>query len=244
MKRFLIIVLCLIIVLTLIACKDEQKGDLSERIETAYTSDAGEIEALAQAVIDRLRASNASEGIPTAKEVTAQYQLANIAVGWITGTERVATDSADTYEYDGLTYERVRPDCYYGVSVLEALEDNDQTNGLIYNMETLEAYLSTLIAKDEAREYIYDIEHSFDVPKFIEKENGALYALPYAYPVSGYTKEETHSLSDNGDGTYTFTVNYGIIKADGTVKEKSHDFGYEKIDGRWVFTDFVVIKQN
>lgn len=111
-------------------------------------------------------------------------------------------------------------------------------------METLEAYIATLISADEAREYIYDIENSFEVPKFIEKENGALYALPYSYPISGYTKEEVYSLEEDGDGTYTFTVKYGVIKQDGTTVEKSRDFSYEMIGGRWVFTDFIVIKQN
>ncbi len=250
MRKFLIIIAAIAVVSVFVSCKSDKEAEQTptvipeQQVETMYTSDAEEIKRLSEQVVELLSQNPTyDEGYPTVDDVIARYKMANIAIGWIAGTEAVATDKRDLYEYDGFMYERVRPDCFYGKELLESSQNSDQTARLIYNMKTLECYLATLIGKEDAKEYMVDIS-GYDMPKFVEAPNGALYAIPYSYPVSGYTDEEAYALSDDGDGTYTFTVNYGVIKADGTVVQKSHDFGFENIDGRWVFTDFRILKQN
>ena len=132
------------------------------------------------------------------------------------------------------------PDCHYGKTAGES-EDNEK---LIYNRETLEAYLSTLIHPDEASDYMIDLKEGYEIPRITAASNGALYALTFPYYPEGYGKKDEYELTPNDDGSYTFTVKYTTIN-DEDVEEGpfSQSFGYEKVDGRWVFTNFRVIKQ-
>lgn len=224
-------------------------NETAENTETPVTSSGAtkeEIDALASAALEKMsKIPEYPEGYPTLEDVVEQYEKANMAVGWIVNTEKVATDLSDTYEAHGLTYYRVKPDCHYGEHELSHhASELGETEKLIYNKETFEAYLATLIHPDEATNYIIDIKESFDVPKFVENKSGALYALPYSYPVLGYGEEDTYELTDNGDGSYTFTVGYTTLNDDGSVrKENVRKFGYINVDGRWVFENFIVIKQ-
>lgn len=207
---------------------------------------AEEIQALVSVALEKLSVvPEYPEGYPTLEDVVEQYEKANMAVGWIVGTESVPTYESDTIVVNGLTYQRVKPDCHYGEHKLNHhAAELGETEKLIYDKETLEAYLATLIHPDEAREYIIDIKESFDISKLVEAKNGALYALPYPYLTGGYGTDDTYELTKNSDGSYTFTVGYTLLNDDGTVRsEKSRKFGYVNVDGRWVFENFVVIKQ-
>lgn len=181
------------------------------------------------------------QGYPTLEDVTLAYRKANMAVGWIIHTERVAVYDDDTLTVDGIEYKRVRPDCFYGADNLEKYKDKlENTQKLIFNFDCLEAYLCTLMSPDEAKEYITDAK---DTNKFVEDENGNLYVLPFSYTPEGYGKE-VYTLDDNGDGTYTFNVAYTLVDEDGNVyNEKNKSFDFVQIDGRWVFDRFFVIRQ-
>ena len=199
-----------------------------------------EIKALASAALEKLGAKFESSSEPTIESVYSQYEAANRAIGWIINTSFIATDEEDTYKAFGMTYERVLPDCQYGKKAGES-QDNEK---LIYNKETLEAYLATLIHPDEASDYMVDLEDGFEIPRIIEASNGALYALPYYYEPEGYGKEDKYNLTKNNDGSYTFVVTYTVLGDEGEEdREYTRNFRYANVDGRWVFERFVVIKQ-
>jgi len=182
------------------------------------------------------------EGYPTLEDVSNVYKKANMAVGWIVSTEPVPVYDNVTITVDGIKYCRVRPDCFYGAANLQKYADKaDEFQKLIFDFDSLEAYLCTLMSPQEAELYIEDAK---DLKKFTEDENGYLYALPFSYTPEGFGKE-VYTLDDNGDGTYTFNVKYELVDEDGKVyKEKTKEFNFIQVDGRWVFEDFVVIRQN
>lgn len=184
------------------------------------------------------------EGYPTVEAVSAQYKKTCQAIGWIVGTELVATDADYTYEAHGLKYYKVLPDCYLGSKDAGKNPDADM---LIYNKETFEAYLATLISSDEASDYIADIDESFEVPRFIEDRNGELYALPYAFPPAGYADDstDTFELAANDDGSYTLTVRYFTLDDDDNPdREHTYSVKYVNENGRWVFKNFRLVKQH
>lgn len=202
-----------------------------------------EIDALAAAALEKMSVlPEYPAGFPTLEDVAAQYEKATAAIGWIIGTEMAASDADDNYTFDGLKYYRVLPDCYLGVKQAGKVPDADK---LIYNKETLEAYLATLIHPEEARDYVLDITESFDVPRFVENSVGALYVLPYAFPAAGYGEEDTYELRKNSDGSYTLLVHYTTVDENDEVDgEYVYSVRYVNHNGRWVFRDFIVVKQH
>lgn len=202
-----------------------------------------EVDALASVALEKLNTvPEYPEGFPTLEAVVAQYERANEAIGWIIGTEKIATDSDYTHEAYGMTYSKVLPDCYLGARNAGKNPDADM---LIYNKETFEAYLATLIDADEAHDYVLDIKESFDIPKFVESKNGELYALPYAFPAAGYGEEDSYELIPNADGSYTLKVTYTLLDDEDKVRGESvYNAKYVKKNGRWVFENFRVVKQH
>lgn len=199
-----------------------------------------QIEALAAAALEKLnKVPEYPEGYPTLEDVVTQYANANTAIGWIISTAQLATDAGDTFEANGMTYQRVKPDCHLAGHNHEHADEEK----LIYNKETLEAYIATLIHPDEAKDYMIDLREGYEIPRIVSGDNGALYALPFTYTPSGYG-DETYELTKNNDESYTFTVNYSVKSRDGGEDNLyQHSFPYTKVDGRWVFENFIVIRQ-
>lgn len=206
-----------------------------------------DVDALAGEALEKLAViPEYPEGYPVLDDVVAQYKKACEAIGWIVGTEEVATDADYTYMTDDINikYYWVLPDCYLG---LKQAGKNADADKLIYNKETFEAYLSTLITADEAHDYVLDIDESFDIPRFVEDENGILYVLPFAYPPAGYADDstDTFELFDNGDGSYTLSVHYNTLDDDDNVEaEHVYNVKYVNENGRWVFKNFRLVKQH
>ena len=182
------------------------------------------------------------EGYPTLKDAAALYEKANMAIGWIISTEPMAVYDDISITVDGFEYKKVRPDCFYGKHNLEHHATQlGETQKLIFDLDSLEAYIGTIINPEEVREYMEDAE---DLKKFAEDEAGNLYVLPFSYTAEGFGKE-SYTLDDNGDGTYTFNVAYTLVDENGEIyKERTESFDLVQIDGRWVFDDFRVIRQN
>lgn len=195
-----------------------------------------------QAIDIMTKAPDYPEGYPTLTDAAALYNKANMAIGWIISTEPVAVYDNNTITIDGFEYKKVRPDCFYGVHNLNHHKDElGETQKLIFDLESLEAYLATLVSAEEARNYIED---ALDLKKFAEDKNGSLYVLDFTYVPEGYG-EETYTLDDNGDGTYTFNVSYQLVDENSEVyKERTKHYKLvQNENGRWVFDEFVVIKQ-
>lgn len=203
------------------------------------------IEPLASEALEKLRTvSEYPEGYPTVEYASSQYKRLCEAIGWIVGTELVATDGEYTYEAYGMKYSRVLPDCYLGAA---KAGKNPDAQMLIFNKETYEAYLATMISADEAADYIMDIDESFEVPRFVESENGELYALPYAFPPAGYADDstDTFELVANDDGSYTLIVHYFTLDDDDNIdREHTYNVKYVNENGRWVFKNFRLVKQH
>lgn len=181
-------------------------------------------------------------GYPTQEDALELYNRAKMAIGWIVSTGPVAVYDDITLSKNGLQYKRVRPDCYYGYHTLEHHKDElGETQQLIFDKQTLEAYLRTMISSQEASTYMEDIK---DLRKFVQDDAGYLYVLPFFYVAQGYG-EETYELVNNGDGTYTFNVTYGLLDDEGNeYTKRTEGFDLIQEDGRWVFRRFRVIKQN
>lgn len=227
---------------------EDTNQDKTENNKQATESDRvtkKEVDALAAAALEKMSVvPEYPEGYPTLDDVVAQYKKACQAIGWIVNTELAASDGDYGYDAHGMTYYKVLPDCYLGAA--KAGKDPNAEK-LIYNKETLEAYLATLISADEARDYVLDIDDSFEIPKFVEAGNGALYVLPYAFPPAGYGDDstDTFDLTANGDGSYTLSVHYNTLDDEDNVEAThTYDVKYVKKDGRWVFENFLLVKQH
>ena len=218
---------------------DEEKVKTDEEIKEAISS-RKELSDKAMEVLSKI--PEYPEGYPTLQDVADVYEKANMAIGWIISTEKMPYYDDDSITVNGLEYKKVRPDCHYGAHALEHhKKELGQTEKLIYDKKTLKAYLSTLINPEEAQAYMEDAR---DLKKIVEDEAGYLYVLPFSYVPEGYGKEN-YTLDDNGDGTYTFNVKYELVDENGEVyKERTEKFDFVQIDGRWVFEDFRVIRQN
>ncbi len=214
-----------------------------EQVEVKKESKA-EIEALAAEALEKLRTvPEYPDTFPTLEDAKRLFERATVAVGWICNTESVPTIPGDTYEKNGLIYHRVRPDCHYGSHLLsEHGHELGETEKLIYNWETLTAYLETMIAPEEVYEFIYDAK---EIKKFTQDKAGRLYVLPFSVAPEGFSDDVDFELNANDDGSYTLSVTYRILKADGSVKmERTENFKLIKLDnGRWVFKTFRVIWQ-
>ena len=227
--------------------KKEDKENSTEKVteEAEATLTREQVKALASVALEKLNAiPSYPAGYPKLDDVVEQYKKTCQAIGWIVGTELVATDGDYTHEAYGMKYYKVLPDCYLGSGKAGKNPDAEQ---LIYNKETLEAYLATLIGKEDAHEYVLDIKESFEVPRFTQSKNGELYALPYAFPPAGYADDstDTFELKSNGDGSYTLSVHYNTLDDEDNV-DRAHiyDAKYVKKDGRWVFERFRLVKQH
>ncbi len=214
---------------------NEDKKGSSEKREN--------VKKLSEAAIEIMKqVPEYTEGYPTLEDAVKLYEKANMAIGWIVSTEPVPVYDNDTISVDGIEYKRVRPDCHYGEHALKHHSSSlGERQELIFDYESLEAYLNTFLSPEEADLYIDDAK---DINKFVEDKSGYLYALDFSYVPEGFG-EEKYSLEDNGDGTYTFRVTYSLLDDDDNpYKEKTESFDLVQIDGRWVFDNFRVFKQN
>lgn len=250
LKNIFIFGISLFLCVLITACADEKKPsdnktntDDKTDTEIQDTLSVEEVKALSDNAISLMSGvPEYPEGYPTLQDAAALYKKANMAIGWIISTEPVAVYEDDSIIVDGLTYKKVRPDCFYGKHNLEHHKDElGETQKLIYDLKSLESYIGTIINPSEVKEYMTDAK---ELKKFTQDENGSLYVLPFSYEPTGYG-EEKYTLNKNDDNSYTFTVNYTLTDENGEVyKERSEDFEIVNIDGRWVFDDFRVIRQN
>lgn len=235
-KKSLFALIAVLMVIMVCSC-----GAAKDRAEALQD----EVLTPAEAALEKLKAvPEYPEGYPTPEDVVSQYKKTCQAIGWIVGTELIATDGDYGYDANGLKYYKVLPDCYLGEKQAGKDEAAEQ---LIFDLETLEAYYATLISADEAHDYVLDINESFEVPRLVENENGELYALPYAFPPAGYADDstDTFELIANKDGSYTLVVHYNTLDDEDNIDgEYTYKVKYVKKDGRWVFENFLLVKQH
>ena len=234
-KNKVLILLSVMLVLCSCSVQKQEQND---------TTQNGSVSPAEEALVKMEKAPVYPEGYPSLDDVVSQYKRTCQAIGWIVGTELVATDADYTYEAHGMKYYKVLPDCYLGSA--KAGKD-DAAEKLIFNKETLEAYYATLIRAEEAGDYVLDIDESFEVPRFVEDEKGELYALPYAFPPAGYADDSTDKfeLVSNDDGSYTLVVHYNTLDDnDEADREHTYKVKYVNENGRWVFENFRLVKQH
>ena len=204
-----------------------------------------EIEEKAAAALEILnKVPEYPASFPELSDVVEMYHMASEAIGWIASAQKIALDSSDMITKNDIIYHRVKPEINLGSHKLSehASQINDEDK-LIYNLETLEAFLCTFINPEEVKEYMIDNK---ELKKFVEGKNGALYAIPFSYIPQGYGKDsdDKYTLTQNSNTSYTFTVDYALVDSDGKEKSRrTRSYDFVKINGRWVFDNFVLIKQ-
>jgi len=163
------------------------------------------------------------EGYPTEEDMENVYKAACDAFGWITLTAAPPVDMKDEYVVDGLAYYRVKSD------FLNSLDD-------------LKLYYLTMFDESTAEE-LMDINE--ETSRFVEKPDGGLFCMKFYYKPQGFSEEETFELVKNSEDSCTYNVSYYTVDKDGNkLKDKMESFRYEKVDGRWIFTNFRVYRQN
>lgn len=165
---------------------------------------------------------------PTDEEVIAAYQAAREVVGWM-------TDSYDVEGYDdsGLALDGTDQQTLtltLGNGAEETLVFDRITRPGLDSMESLWGYLKSLFSDE-----IVDDLMAFQVPVFVEGEEGGLYALPsqakgFQQPGSTLTilwPEEEAPVSCR-------------IRAVTGGGEEYRESLYQKVGDKWIFTQFEV----
>lgn len=166
---------------------------------------------------------------PDDEEVLAVYRAAKEAYGWL-------TDSASVYGYDdsGLALDPADQQVLtltLGNGTEEVLVFERITRPDLDSLETLRGYLKSLFSDE-----IVDDLMTFQVPIFVEGEQGGLYALPsqvqqpqrpgVALTVQWLEEEEPVSCQISA-----------LIDGEETVRQSL----YQKVGDKWVFTQFECI---
>lgn len=155
-------------------------------------------------------------------DMIAVYKNAVEAYGWF---DLTILPTSDTFrEYNGTLYAKVT-------------DDNFKT------LSDLENYLRTLFSDSIVRDLL---NPKNGLEKYRDFD-GALYAIP-ADRGSDITKgEEKYEIVSKSASKIIFRITVEVLGEWDSNKQpitgyETHDFTYEKIDGRWVFTTFSLVR--
>ncbi len=161
------------------------------------------------------------ENYPTEQNIIDAYKAANDPYCWIILTKTPPLVKDDVIDVDGIKYYRVN-------------------SNQIVNLKGLGDFFATLYGKELAEILM---EENADIKRFVESEDGKLYCNDFSYEPQGYGKDETYTVEKNSDTSYTLVVEYDLLNEDGSFRKKSSKtYVYEKVDGRWLFTRYRVIR--
>jgi len=157
--------------------------------------------------------------VPDDSEVKSAYQKAVEAYGWF----ELATmeTSSDTKEYNGSTYKKVN-------------------HATIKTLDDLRNYLLTLFSD----EIVDEIFENLDESKQYVDIDGALYTLESSRGEDITKGDETYEITRVNDQKLSFKAIVDIIDPDTqeVTGSETHEFFYELKDGKWVFTNFELVR--
>lgn len=161
------------------------------------------------------------EGYPTEQNIIDAYKTAADVVGWFSIISTPPLDTEKTVDVDGLTYCKVKSE-------------------QVTSIDTLRKYLETLFDYDMA-DLLIDIND--ENKRFIERDDG-LYCTSFSFLPTGYSDEENYAVTKVSDEEYKLAVSYQVLNDDGSVKaDRIQNCTFKKIDGRWVFYNFILYRQ-
>lgn len=156
------------------------------------------------------------------EEVHKAYRRAVWAFGWFQYGS-MPTDNEDAVEIDDYVYNRV-------------------THDEIKTMADLKSYLQTIFA-DKIVEYLLD-EDGYGIPQYRDI-NGALYTIPAGRGSDIFKGDETYEIIREGDKKIIYRVTVEIYDdpfEETVAGTEQYDFPLEYINGRWLFTDFELVR--
>lgn len=221
MKRIIALACALLVMSCLFGCskKNKTQGDESKQNESQVTENGGKTESADKSWAD---VPDYPDTYPTQEDVATAYNAACTAFGWMTLTSAAPLDPEDTYVFDNITYYRV-------------------DNKYIQSLSDLELYYKTLFS-DDIVDLLMDVNE--EIGRFVENPDGGLYSMGFTYKPQGFSEEETFELVKNSEDSYNYNVSYYTVDEDGNKKHDHKEyFKYEKVDGRWIFTNFYVYRQ-
>lgn len=165
---------------------------------------------------------------PTDQEVLAAYQAAKEVVGWM-----VDSNSVKGYDDSGLALDDTDQQTLtltLGNGTEETLVFDRITRPGLDSMEALRGYL-----KNSFSDEIVDDLMAFQVPVFVEGEQGGLYALPSQvqdFQQPGATLAVLWTEEEEPVSCRVQAVNEG--------EEQYRESLYQKVGDKWIFTQFEI----
>lgn len=222
MKKFLFLIFAVFLLVVLISCAEEDGNDIPDGEQPQEEETGGDDEAGEENMIVA----------PEIEAVEAAYHKAMEAFFWfhvcpMPGESYDMSDSATYIEADGMVYTRVNHD------TIETYSD-------------LECYLNTLFAGHIVAELLA-IECYRDI-------NDALYTIDVARGTDIFKGEETITVIQVNEGKFICTVEVELLDlpfdSEGFLDEdaitvvdyETHEFNYEYVDGKWIFTNFHIFR--
>jgi len=154
--------------------------------------------------------------VPTDEEVKLAYKKATEAYSWFDLTT-MNVDANSQKEYNGDIYMKVNQEG-------------------IQSLSDLEAYLRSIFS-DEVVDSLLETNRYIDI-------DGALYAMPADRGTNIFAGEEHHKIIRESDKKIIYEVTVDILddNFEKVVDEEVYSFSYEFIEGKWVFTNFSLVR--
>lgn len=190
-------------------------GSTGETPEKGGTAPPTEVSS--QSSMTAARTENSDRPL-TDEEILSAYGRAVSAYKWFDLSTMPC--GAGTRTVDGYAYQRVT---YDGIS----------------SMEELRTYLLGLFSEEIVEKLLPEDQQ----PAHYRDIDGVLYALPADRGTDIHKGAATASVVQNGDDAYSVNVTVETLGDDLTTVTGIElcSFPYEKVDGRWVFTDFQLV---
>lgn len=155
---------------------------------------------------------------PDDAQIREAYKKAEEAFGWF-DLSTMKCDLDDSKQYNGFDYYRV-------------------THDTIKTYAQLVDYLNTLFTDRVVSNLLNENQNLYvDI-------GGALYTLNASRGVDNTKGNETHEIIREGDTKIVYRVKIEVVDVDTRSIEgyEVHNFNYEYIDGKWLFSNFYPVK--
>ncbi len=158
--------------------------------------------------------------MPDEMEVKLAYQQAAEAYGWFDLTT-MPIDDSDSKDYNDTTYYRVKHATIKTYADLKSYLQNLFTDDIV----------NRLLSQSNASMHYVDID-------------GALYAIQADRGTDIYKGDETHQIIYENDKKIIYRVDVEVIdpETQNAVGKETHDFTYENLNGKWLFSKFYLVR--
>jgi hypothetical protein len=159
-----------------------------------------------------------SSAVPTDEEVEAAYQQAVEAYSWFNLTTMPMKEDSRV-DQDGYIYFEVKHDS-------------------IKSLADLESHLKKFFTDEIVAGLLADMgAHYVDI-------DGVLYATPADRGSNIFADKEYHKIVHKSDKEIVYQVTVDMLDEDleNVIDQEEFSFKYEPVDGKWVFTNFELVR--